>query len=78
LPSDEEALASSRRSRRGLVLFLVYLILYGGFVGAAVFAPGLMGSTLHGVNLAVLYGFALIGSALGLALLYMGLSRGGR
>ena len=61
----------SRANRVGLVLFAVYLALYGGFVALNAFAPAAMEWTpLAGVNLAVLYGFGLIFAAFALALLY--------
>ena len=61
----------SGNARLGLYLFAVYLLLYGGFVFLNAFAPQTMEATpVAGVNLAVLYGFALILAALLLALLY--------
>ena len=62
----------SRNARYGLVLFSVYVVLYGGFVLLAVFRTPVMGTVMPGgANLAIAYGFALIGAALGLALLYV-------
>jgi len=61
----------TRNSRIGLVLFGVYLLLYGGFVGLNTFAPQSMETTpWAGVNLAILYGFGLILAALVLAVVY--------
>lgn len=61
----------SRNSRIGLVLFVVYLALYGGFVLLNAFRPDLMEWTpVGGLNLAVLYGFGLIIGALVLSLIY--------
>ena len=66
----------SHNARLGLGLFVLYLLLYGGFVGLATFAPTAMGKpALAGVNLAVVYGFGLIVAALVLALVYMLLCR---
>jgi uncharacterized membrane protein (DUF485 family) len=63
--------AMTRNARVGLVLFAVYLVLYGGFVGLNAFSPTTMEMTpVAGVNLAILYGFGLIIAALLLALLY--------
>ena len=60
-----------RNSRIGLVLFGIYLVLYGGFVLLNAFSPETMEKTpMAGVNLAILYGFGLIIAALALALLY--------
>ncbi len=61
----------TRNARIGIVLFAVYLLLYGGFVFLNAFAADLMETTpVAGVNLAILYGFGLIIAALVLALLY--------
>ena len=58
-------------TRLGLFLFGLYLALYGGFVLLAAFAPQAMEATpLAGVNLAIWYGFGLIGAAIVLALIY--------
>jgi len=58
-------------TRLGLIFFVVYTLIYGGFVLLSAFAPETMESTpVGGVNLAILYGFALIVFAFVLALLY--------
>jgi uncharacterized membrane protein (DUF485 family) len=68
--------ASPRNTRYGLVLFAVYLLLYGGFMLLNVFAPAVMAVVLlAGVNVAVLYGIGLIVAALVLALVYGWLCR---
>ncbi len=60
-----------RVSRIGMTLFGFYVLLYGGFVFLNAFAPESMEITpLPGVNLAILYGFGLIGMAFVLALVY--------
>ena len=60
-----------RNARSGLILFAIYLALYGGFVFINAFSPTTMESTpIAGVNLAILYGFGLIIAALILALTY--------
>lgn len=61
----------TRNSRVGLFLFGIYLALYGGFVLLNAFSPTTMEKTpLAGINLAILYGFGLIISAIVLALVY--------
>jgi uncharacterized membrane protein (DUF485 family) len=61
----------TRNARIGLALFAVYLLLYGGFVGLAAFAPARMElAPLAGVNVAIWYGFGLIIAAMLLALVY--------
>ncbi|MFO0810655.1 MAG: DUF485 domain-containing protein [Gemmataceae bacterium] len=63
-------------ARTGLVLFAVYLVLYGGFVGLSAFDPAAMERpAVAGVNLAVAYGFGLIAAAFALALVYAALCR---
>ena len=62
----------SRNARVGLVLFAIYVLLYGGFIFLAVFQTPLMGmSVFAGMNLAIAYGFGLIIAALVLAVIYM-------
>jgi|GEM_PF-4983325 len=52
---------NSQNSRLGLILFLLYLLLYGGFVFLNAFSPETMERTpWAGVNLAISYGFGLI------------------
>jgi uncharacterized membrane protein (DUF485 family) len=64
----------TRNARYGLILFLAYLAVYGGFVALSAFSPELMAApALAGVNVAVVYGFVLIGLALVLAVVYMAL-----
>ena len=61
----------TRNSRIGMVLFLFYLVLYGGFVLLNTFSPTTMEATpIEGINVAIIYGFTLIVSAFVLALLY--------
>ena len=61
----------TRNARIGLVLFGVYFLLYGGFVLLNAFSPDTMETTpVAGINLAILYGFGLIVSAMVLALIY--------
>ena len=63
----------------GVVLFLMYAGVFGGFLWLNIFRPDLMAKTtvgerewsLHGVNLNVVYGMGLILGAFLLALYYM-------
>lgn len=90
---DGKDLPSLRNTRYGLVLFAIYVVLYGGFVLLNVFAPSVMEVTpfaitarfgvmdipsLSGINLAVLYGLGLIVAAFVLALFYGWLCRASR
>jgi len=73
-PENEEFAA--RRARYGLILFVLYLLLYGGFMLLNAFAREVMERTpIAGVNLAILYGLGLILAAFGLALVYAWLCR---
>jgi uncharacterized membrane protein (DUF485 family) len=66
----------ARNTRYGMWLFLVYVLLYGGFMALAAFRPGMMGKEpFGGVNLAIIYGMGLIVAALVLALIYMVMCR---
>ena len=72
---DEDPVLVSRNTRIGLILFAVYFALYSGFMGLTTFAPTIMRDvTIGGINLAILYGFALIIAALLLAFIYLALA----
>jgi hypothetical protein len=63
--------AFSYKRRLGVWLFLGYGVVYGGFVTINLLKPSLMaGIVAEGLDLAVVYGFGLIGFAVGLALVY--------
>jgi len=68
----------ARNARYGLILFVIYVIFYAGFVVLCAFKPDVMAHDMAGVNLAVVYGFALIVAAFVLAIVYMLLCRGRR
>jgi uncharacterized membrane protein (DUF485 family) len=75
----EDMVLAARNARYGMVLFLIYLAIYSGFVGLNAFRPDVMDLTpAWGLNLAVLYGFALIVIAMVLALIYSWLCRAKR
>ncbi|MBM4394560.1 MAG: DUF485 domain-containing protein [Deltaproteobacteria bacterium] len=76
-PQEEEDEAIVRyNTRLGVYLFIAYVAFYGGFMAMSAFWPEVIGSPwLGGVNMSVLYGFALIVVAIMLALLYQKLSR---
>ena len=72
----EDEASVAHNTRMGVILFLVYVAFYGGFMALSAFRPDLMGRpALAGANLAVVYGFGLIALALVLALLYMKVCR---
>lgn len=72
---DNNPISQRHNSRLGLVLFAVYLLLYGGFVYLNAFDRTAMTQLYAGINLAVWYGLALIVFALVLAAIYMALCR---
>jgi len=69
-PETEASHHIERRARYGLVLFALYLAIYGAFVYLNAFAPAVMAAQVGGVSLAIVYGFGLIAAAVVLALLY--------
>jgi len=72
----EDSAVVAHNSRMGVILFGVYVCIYGSFMGLSAFRPDLMSRpAFFGVNLAVAYGFALIGAAFVMAMVYMKLCR---
>ena len=65
-----EDLASGYKTRLGLWMFLVYCIVYAGFVILNSVSPKLMAMAVGRLNLAIVYGFGLIVLALVMALIY--------
>lgn len=75
---DDRSELSHPNARLGIVLFLIYLLLYAAFIGLNTFAPGAMARPVFaGINLAIVCGFGLILAALVLALVYMALCKSG-
>ena len=63
--------ASKKKMKLGVILFIVYSLVYAGFVAIGVINYELMGMTVFGrLNLAVVYGFGLIVFAIVLGLIY--------
>ena len=61
----------SRNARIRAILFSIYVLLYGGFVFANALTPDVMDiQPLDGINLAIVYGLALIIGAFVLAIIY--------
>jgi uncharacterized membrane protein (DUF485 family) len=60
-----------RKSRLGVILFWVYLIVYAGFVVIGTISPKTLGlELLGGVNIAIIYGMGLIILAAIMGLIY--------
>jgi uncharacterized membrane protein (DUF485 family) len=62
--------AVSQKSKLGIILFFVYLLIYVGFVAIGALYPHLMGETIIGQNLSIVYGFGLILLAVLMGLIY--------
>ena len=74
--ADRSANAEAGRARVGLGLFLVYVLLYAGFMGLVLVRPEwLSWRPFGGVNLAIAYGMLLIVAAFVLAIVYMAACR---
>lgn len=72
-PANEvgEDNASEKKARLGLILFIVYGLVYAGFVAINTFSPKTMSeSVAFDVNLAVVFGFGLIILAIVMGLVY--------
>jgi len=63
--------ASPAKAKLGIYLFVVYSIVYGGFIAINTVNPKLMETPMpFGLNLAVFYGFGLIIAAFVMGLIY--------
>jgi len=63
--------ASERKAKLGIRLFIVYLLIYAGFVLIGLTKPEIMGfKILGGQNLAIVYGFGLIVLAIVMGFIY--------
>jgi uncharacterized membrane protein (DUF485 family) len=73
MPSEDAPAVGRRNSRIGLWLFLIYCLLYAGFMALTAFKFQVLATPVAGVNLAIVYGMGLIVAALVLAIIYMAL-----
>ncbi len=63
--------AAAKKSRLGVILFLVYTLIYSGFVIIGVSKPEIMGLHVLGKqNLAIVYGLGLIILAIVMGFVY--------
>lgn len=63
--------ASDYKSKLGVYMFIVYVIVYAGFIAINVISPKTMGVLVFaGLNLAIVYGFGLIVLAIIMGLIY--------
>ena len=59
-------------ARLGLIFFAIYAAVYAGFIGVCTFDYEAMGKPVFdGINLAIVYGMALILLAIVMAVIYM-------
>ncbi len=63
--------AAAKKSKLGVILFVVYTLIYSGFVLIGLTKPELMGLELiGGQNIAIIYGFGLIILAIVMGFVY--------
>jgi len=63
-------------ARLGLIFFAIYAAVYAGFIGVCTFDYEAMGKPVfEGLNLAIVYGMALILLAIVMAVIYMLLAK---
>jgi uncharacterized membrane protein (DUF485 family) len=63
--------AAAKKAKLGVILFIVYTIIYSGFVIIGLTNPELMGLELiGGQNIAIIYGFGLIILAIVMGFVY--------
>jgi uncharacterized membrane protein (DUF485 family) len=62
--------ASGYKTRIGIWMFVLYTLIYAGFIAINTVKPTLMEMTFGGLNLAMIYGIGLIVFAFILALIY--------
>lgn len=74
-PTEEHAPTVARNARYGIILFVIYVLFYAGFVALAAFSQDTMKTDIAGVNLAIVYGLGLIVLAFVMAIIYMFLCR---
>jgi uncharacterized membrane protein (DUF485 family) len=67
----EKDASTATKTKYGIILFLIYCVVYAGFVVINTVTPKTMGVIIFsGLNLAVVYGFGLIIFAIVLGLIY--------
>ena len=71
-PSTEwkEDRSSPYKTRLGVIMFLIYAVVYASFIGINVFAPAWMRVDVGSLNVAIVFGFGLIVLAVVLAFVY--------
>lgn len=59
-----------RKARLGVVMFVIYTVIYAGFIFINVMDNRIMRISVGSLNVAIVYGFVLIALALVLAIIY--------
>lgn len=73
---QEDEASVAHNTRIGVIMLVIYVAFYGGFMALSTFSQEIMSRpVLGGVNLAIVYGFALILAAIVFALVYVNLCR---
>lgn len=67
---NENKALEKKKSRLGVLLFIIYTVVYGGFILMNVMANSVMRVSIGSLNVAIIYGFGLIILALVLAIFY--------
>lgn len=67
---NEKDNASSIKTKIGMWMFIIYTLVYAGFIFITVTNPELMGTDIGNLNLAIVYGLGLIIFAVILAFIY--------
>jgi uncharacterized membrane protein (DUF485 family) len=63
--------AAPKKARLGVIMFVIYTLVYAGFVFIGLSKPELMGlEMIGGQNLAIIYGFGLIVLAIVMGFIY--------
>jgi uncharacterized membrane protein (DUF485 family) len=62
--------AAAYKTRIGVWMFILYTLVYSGFVAINAVKPSLMQKVIMGQTLAVIYGFGLLAFAMVLAIIY--------
>ncbi|MDR3585433.1 MAG: DUF485 domain-containing protein [Desulfosporosinus sp.] len=66
----EDKALDKRKSRLGVVMFVIYTVIYAGFLIINVWDNQIMRISIGSLNVAIVYGFVLIVLALVLAIIY--------
>ena len=69
-PEREKEKSEDFKQKLGLIMFAAYTIFYLIFVSLCVISPKLVATEIGGLNIAIVYGFALIVIAVIQALVY--------